>query len=198
MIYYLVATYGDDPIFYSKQIRFENRNIGTNPQRVCKLSLDCTDYLMDEPQPFSSKKFSQKFNHSALRYEIGVALYSSNIAWASGPHLPGVKNDLEIYRECLKHALVANKEMAYADGGYKGEMGTIQEKGRGSTDERAVATLARARHETFNRRMKEWNSLKHSFRHNHGHNVSNHGYVFNAVVVVTQLSVMWNHSLFDL
>ena len=122
--------------------------------------------------PFSRKFYSSKLNHAALRYEIAVALYSSNIVWASGPHLPGEKNDLTIYRECLKHALLANREMTFADSGYKGERETVQEKGRGSTEERAVATKARARHETINTRMKSWKCLQHAFRHNERHDVS--------------------------
>ena len=103
--------------------------MGIDPRRVCKISVDCTDCLVDEPQPFSKKFYSSKLNHAALRYEIAVALYSSNIVWASGPHLPGEKNDLTIFRECLKHALVANREMTFADSGYKGERDTVQEKG---------------------------------------------------------------------
>ena len=174
-----------------------NRDISTNPSRICKISLDCTDYLIEEPQPFNKQFFSVKFNHAALRYEIAVALYSSNIVWANGPHLPGVKNDLIIYRESLKHVLIANNEMAFADSGYRGEPDTIQEKGRGSKEERYVATRARARHETVNRRLKEWKSLSTQFRHNKGYDTTNHGIVFDAVLVLTQLSISHNKSLFE-
>ena len=127
-----------------------------------------------------------------------MALYSSNIVWTSGPHLPGKKNDITIYREALKHALLANREMVFADSGYRGEEGTIQEKGRGSVAERDVATRARARHETINRRLKEWKSLSYSFRHNKGHDISQHSHVFSAVLVLTQLSANFNKSLFDI
>ena len=109
---------------------------------MCKLSVDCTDYIVDEPAPFNSKFFSNKFNHAALRYELGVALYSNNIVWATGPHLPGKKNDIKIFRQELKHALLANREMAFADSGYRGEREVIQEKGRGNEYERVVVTRA--------------------------------------------------------
>ena len=125
-------------------------------------------------------------------------MYSSNIVWASGPHLPGQKNDIVIYRESLKNVLIANREMAYADKGYRGEEQTIQEKGRGSKEEREVATRARARHETINRRLKEWKSLSTQFRHNKGTDITNHRLVFDAVLVLTQLSVAHNKSLFEL
>ena len=161
--------------------------------------MDCTDYIIDEPQPFHKKFFTKKFNHAGLRYELGVALYSPNIVWASGPHLPGLKNDITIYREAgLKLALTSNREMAFADSGYRGERDTIQEKGRGTKDEREVATRARARHETVNRRLKEWGCLSVPFRHNNGHDVTNHGIVFDAVLVLTQLSISINNSVFDL
>ena len=141
---------------------------------------------------------SSKFKHGGLQYELAVALYSSNIVWASGPHLPGRKPDITIFREGLKWALSANSEMAFADLGYRGERDTVQEKGRGTKKEREVATRARARHETINRRLKEWKVLSSSFRHNNGHDVSNHGYIFNAVLVLTQLSVNLHNSLFEM
>lgn len=181
-----------------KKILWSNRNICTNSSRVCKISLDCTDYLIEEPQPFNKSFYSHKYNHAALRYEIAVALYSSNIVWASGPHIPGMKTDITIYRESLKHILIANNEMTYADSGYQGEQKTIQEKGRGSVEERNIATRARARHETINRRLKEWKSLSTQFRHNKGYDIRNHGLVFDAVLVLTQLSVAHNKSLFEL
>ena len=90
--------------------------------------------------------------------------------------------------------------MAYADSGYHGELNTIQEKGRGSKEEREVATRARARarHETINRRLKEWKSLSTQFCHNKGSDITNHGLVFDAVLVLTQISVAHNQSLFEL
>ena len=75
---------------------------------------------------------SSKFKHGGLRYELAVALYLSNIVWASGSHLPGRKPDITIFREGLKWALTANSEMAFADLGYRGERDTVQEKGRGT------------------------------------------------------------------
>ena len=88
--------------------------------------------------------------------------------------------------------------MAFADSGYRGEKDTIQEKGRGTKEEREVATRARARHETVNRRLKEWHCLSAPFRHNKGHDVTNHALIFDAVVVLTQLSISLNNSVFEL
>ena len=94
--------------------------------------------------------------------------------------------------------LISNDEMAYADSGYRGELKTIQEKGRGSKEERELATRARARHETINRRLKEWKSLSTQFRHNKGTDMKNHGLVFDAILVLTQVSVAHNKSMFEL
>jgi hypothetical protein len=44
--------------------------------------------------------------------------------------------------------------------------------------------VARARHEIFDRRLKQFNCLQQKFRHPH----HLHGYVFSAITVITQLS----------
>ncbi len=52
---------------------------------------------------------------------------------------------------------------------------------------------ARARHETFNGRLKNWGILSQVYRHN----IMSHGDVFRACTVVTQLIVANGEPLFE-
>ena len=69
-------------------------------------------------------------------------------------------------------------------------------KGEGTEAERRRATQARARHETVNGRLKNWSILKNKFWHNHGHDYGKHGMVFNAIIVLTQLTIDGEEPLF--
>jgi len=52
--------------------------------------------------------------------------------------------------------------------------------------------VVRARHETFNRRMKVWNVLGHRFRND----LSRLGIVFNAVAVIEQIKMEHGRPMF--
>jgi hypothetical protein len=56
-----------------------------------------------------------------------------------------------------------------------------------------MAKRVRARHETVNKRFKQWAILEQPFRHD----VINHRDVFSAVVVITQLAIENGEPLFD-
>ena len=63
---------------------------------------------------------SQKFKKSGLRYEVAVSIKSGDICWISGPHQPGLWNDVEIFRSSLVTFLDPD-ERVEADDGYIGE-----------------------------------------------------------------------------
>ena len=139
-------------------------------------------------------------NGAGLRYEVCVAIETNNIVWISGPFAPGRGGfpDIKIFRTAgLKHLLASYNERAIADKGYGGEPAVILKKGEGTEAERKRATYARARQETINGRMKNWNILKNKFRHNDGHDVAKHGIVFRAVAVLTQLTIQTEEPLFN-
>ena len=66
---------------------------------------------------FCCHKFYKK---PGLRYEVAVCLRTSDIVWVSGPHFPGLHNDIEIFRMGLIHILDDGERME-ADMGYRGE-----------------------------------------------------------------------------
>ena len=52
----------------------------------------------------------------------------------------------------------------------------------------------RARHETANKRLKQWNALSGVFRHD----LSKHSTVFHAVALITQIAIESGESLFEI
>ena len=75
-------------------------------------------------------------------------------------------------------------EKAEADMGYRGELDTIRHpRIYISQSDRKAKAIVRARHETINRRMKQFNCLKQNYRHD----LAKHGIIFRAVAVITQI-----------
>lgn len=91
----------------------------------------------------------------------------------------------------MELALV-NDEHVIADGGYK-HLRCRHPVGLEDL-ERKQYGIVRARHETVNRRFKQFFVLEHRFRHN----VSLHSICFHAVANVTQLIIENGHPLFNL
>ena len=156
---------------------------------VCKVSVDGTDFRIYEKSPFWKGWFSHKFNGPALRYEVAVCIQSGEIVWFSGPHPAGKWTDLKIFRLALKYILQAG-EMVEADRGYRGEPLFIKTPSGDNDDQ---AKLVRSRHETVNRRFKQWNCLSRVYRHH----LTKHQSVFAAVASITQLSLEHGAPLFS-
>ena len=159
----------------------------------CLLSVDGTDFKINEPHPFSRLWYSHKFNHAALRYEVAICIQTGEIVWIKGPFAAGAWPDIKIFRGWLKNHLLPG-ERVEADSGYQGDgkidgpddyascMGKYMEK-----------FIVRARHETVNSRFKQFNALQQTFRHSR----HKHAHVFNSIAVITQLAIQYGEPLFD-
>ena len=167
--------------------RFKDQN-GSH----CLLSVDGSDFRINEPRPFSRLWYSHKFKHAALRYEVAVCIQTGEVVWTKGPFAAGAWPDIEIFRGWLKHYLLPG-ERVEADYGYAGDekvdapedfttnMGQYEDK-----------FVVRARHETVNARFKQFNALRETFRHSR----HKHAHVFNSVAVITQLAIISGEPLF--
>ena len=62
------------------------------------MTVDGTDFKINEPTPFDGMWYSHKFNHAALRYEVGVSIFSGLIVWVKGPYPAGRYPDVAIAR----------------------------------------------------------------------------------------------------
>jgi DDE superfamily endonuclease len=170
------------------QIKWENRTLDDNGSQ-CKITVDGTDFRIYEPKPFSPKWYSHKFHGPALRYEVAVNIQNGWIVHVNGPFPAGKWSDLKIARTKLTLMLEASQfddEMALADGGYQdGYLYFETPTGENNEDQRMKA-IARARHETINRRFKLWKILSNRY---HGTNLERHAHIFMAIANITQLLI---------
>ena len=169
---------------FPSQICWENRlRMAPAGQLNCFVTVDGTDCQICEPKPFDTKWFSHKFKAAGLRWEVAVAIYSGDIVWINGPYPCGRWPDINIFRAGLKQLLEVSNEKAEADAGYRGDNRIWT-----PADDNAPGHMkadVRARHETCNKRLKQFSILRRTFRHDRDF----HDNVFRAVVVVTQLSL---------
>ena len=113
-----------------------------------------------------------------MRYEIGICIRTGEIVWAHGGLPAGEWPDLKLARNAILDA-VGPREMIIADGGYNDHQyfETL------SNPQKAKAILAR--HETVNRRVKQFSCMSQTFRHS----LYLHPRFFHAVINLTQLMI---------
>ena len=184
-------------MIYFVKIVFESRK-DSGSLNDCLISVDGTDVRIPQQgpaipgNPFSSFKFKGK---CGLRYEIGVDILAGNIVWIEGPCAAGKYVDVEIFRRGLAHWLDKN-ERVEADDGYIGEAPQkVKCPGCAAnpTENQGMQNRVRSRHESMNGRFKSWEILKSMYRHD----LLEHGNVFRAIAVVTQISIDEGERLFE-
>ena len=182
--------------FFSKhKIDWENRkidDIGNN----CLVSVDGTDFALawgSNQRRLSCYKLKGK---PGLRYEVACCLRTSDIVWISGPHYPGLYNDLQIFRMGLINMLDEH-ERCECDDGYIGECPLKCKCPRGVTrraERDRMHQYQRNRQEHINERFKNWGCMREKFRHS----ISKHRTCFNCVALLTQLAIEHGEELFHI
>ena len=76
-------------------------------------------------------------------------------------------------------------ELALADGGYSGEPLFFETPNGLNNEDQQMKQCARARHETINRKFKQWRVLGERYRGR----LTRHGYVFMAIANITQFFI---------
>lgn len=150
--------------------------------------MDGVDFPILEPTPFSSKWYSHKFRGPGIRYEIGLCIRTGKIVWANGGYPCGMFSDLKLAREAYVLS-VNDKELTLADKGYKDANFFILP----SEQNTVYHNIIMSRHETVNKRIKQFNILKMPFR-NH---LEKHPLVFYAVINITQFIIENGEPLFS-
>jgi len=136
--------------------------------------------------------YSHKFNGPGLSYELGISIYHSDLVWIRGP-APAATHDLTIFRvpNGLKSKIPAGKKVI-ADSSYKDQVCSIRNS-QDTPEVKKFKRRARARHENFNGRLKNFKVLATKFRHGH----EKHKAVFEAVCDIMQYKMENGHPLFD-
>jgi DDE superfamily endonuclease len=159
---------------------------------IFDVTVDGTDSRIKEPKPFWQGWHSFKFNGPGLRYEVALCILTGDIVWIHGPFPCGHWPDIKIFRDALVFEL-ADGEKVEADRGYRGDKHINQSNIFMGTEGQDQKHLVQSRHETVNKRLKQWNCLHRVFRHN----IDKHGRIFRAVAVITQLAIENGEPLFD-
>ena len=184
-------------VFFRLQIDWENRKKFDNGS-LAKITVDGTDFripLYGGAANFKKYK-SHKFNGPGLRYEVAIAIQTGDIVHVNGPFACGKHQDIAIFRKKLKKKMRLGYELAEADKGYRGEPLLIElpdmDGGAGAA-QISAKNKARGRHETCNKRFKQWNCLSNRFRHSE----KCHGLVFHAIVALTQIDIRSGNPLYQ-
>ena len=151
-------------------------------------ALTCVDGIhikVQEPSPFSKDFSSHKYGKgSALAYELVSCIATGDIVAYNGPFPAGKWPDINIFRNKLK-GMLGPGERCLADLGYRGDRKIITKNDRTSRLHAYAMGCARDRHETINRRVRQWGSLKQEFRHDR----HDHHYFFRAAIVMEQIKM---------
>jgi hypothetical protein len=147
------------------------------------VTIDGTDFRINQPTPFSRTWYCHKSNGPGVRYEVGVCIQTGDIVWVNGPFRCGAWPDLKIFKAHLVHQLDPG-EFVEADGTYVHARCRLPNDFLSMADKRAKDD-ARHRHEGINGFLKTWGVLKQVFRHD----LQCHGNCFAAVAVCTQLGI---------
>ena len=181
------------------KIQWDNRYAG-DVGNDCLISVDCTDFMIGEPFPYARKAskvwYSFKFKGPGLRYEVGLNIKTGDIVWINGPFLPGSWTDSKIFRDGMVKGL-DRFERVEADAGYKAHDLQFARTPYSLWNKDRMPELrncVQARHETVNRRFKQYGSLQQRFRHDW----KLHCNVFCAVAVITQVAIKSGEKLFDI
>jgi len=173
------------------QIVWENRKRG-DEGNDCLGSIDGTDFRYGAT---AKEMWSYKFKKGGIRYQVVLCIKTGDIVLVDGPFPPGLINDLSSIRFYILEMLDEGERME-ADDGYQGEAPKYIKCPKSFTNDKAKLAMqqrVRSRHETVNKRFKQWGCMRHPFRHS----VRHHSAAFRAVAVLTQLAMEFGEPLFQ-
>ena len=186
------------------KIRFED----FKEEEIFVVSVDGIHCTIFEPRKDPSTKwYSHKSNSAALTYELAVAIQSNRLVWIRGP-LPASQHDITTFRggkigeAKSPNALIfqiPDGTKAIGDSGYRGEPNKISVSRPADTEAvRKFKGRVKARHETFNSRLKAFKILSTRFRHKLSiETMDEHRVVFVAICVLCQYDMESGHGLFQ-
>lgn len=161
------------------------------------VTVDGTDFRIQEPAPFSPIWYSHKFKGPGVRYEVALSINGGDIVHINGPFPCGSYPDITIFRSQLIHKL-GLEERVEADRGYRGEPRVRVPADYQTLQQKQQKCRARARQETVNRRFKVFGALSQTFCHHIAFgDMGLHKTVFESIVVLTQLDIDCGNKLFS-
>lgn len=176
--------------------RFEDNPHIEADQDILIATIDGIHCQIYEPRTEPSKTwYSHKLNKPGLTYELCIDLRRQNLVWINGPFKAGV-NDITVARMLngILSKIPFGKKII-GDKGYRGEYDKITVPNKhDSKNVQAYKSRASARHETFNKRIKDFKIVFGPFRSKHEH----HKMAFEAICILVQYDIENGYPLFDL
>jgi hypothetical protein len=171
------------------------------------ITVDGVHCRINEPRNDpGSKWYDHKSNSAGVSYEVTLAIRSDRVVSISGP-FPASIHDLTMFRggkvdepkdpNALQFRIPHGKK-AIADSAYGGEAGvddkvSITRQGD-SSEVKAFKARAKARHESFNSRLKAFQVLDLAFRHG----FRRHKIAFECVCIICQYDLENDYGLFEI
>jgi hypothetical protein len=164
---------------------------------VFLLTVDGVHCRVQEPQHETKSKdssyYSHKFKQSGVNYELGISVFDNALVWMNGP-FKASRHDITIFRRAGLQTRIPQGHRIIGDSGYIGEPVVISTPNvHDPVALRKFKSRARARHESFNGRLKNFKCLDERFRHG----VDQHKVVFEAICVICQYQLETGSPLFS-
>lgn len=180
----------------SKKVKW----IFDNPELKEKyiLSVDGVHCRIFEPriEP-STKWYSKKFNKAGLTYELGIAIFHDQLVWINGP-FPAGENDMLVFRkDGGLMSIIPKGKLVVADEGYRGEPNVCSTRNTFDDDDvKRFKKRVKARHESFNCRVKSFGILNQPFRSTGDQRLVKHETAFVACCIIVQYEMDNGRPLF--
>ena len=154
------------------------------------VSVDGIHCKIQEPRKEPSKSwYLHEYGQAGVVYELGIAIYESQIVWTNGPFQTS-----QIFNEdSLCNAIPAGKksigDSGYCNAGKKMSMPN-------TLDSKKVKTFKRhvwGPHKNLNAQIKSFKSMAKNFHHGK----DNHQTIFEAICMLVQLDMENGHPLRD-
>ena len=151
------------PLPLQTQIVFKSRLDAHDMLNDCTMTVDSMDFRIPQKgvttrgNAFTTNKYARK---STLRYKLGVDILAGNLVWIQGSYPAGKYTDIKIFNKVLRKFLKPGERIK-ADEGNRGHPGKIKCPGNdmNPAENQVMQGRVRARHETLNRRLKNWGIL---------------------------------------
>jgi hypothetical protein len=175
---------------------FEDDNM---PQEIFIATVDGVHFKVYEMRQAPSKNMKgSKLGGAAVGYELAISIWKDNLVWINGP-FPAGESDLVVYQKPggLKSKVPQGKRLI----GDKIYLSQPEVSGRNPSHSKKLADFierCKARHETFNERLKLFKILSTCFRSKTSNRLTKHKSVLTAICVAVQYDIENGHPLFDI
>jgi hypothetical protein len=145
--------------------------------------------------PYNKSFLSPKFNNAGFAYDLFISLFEQKLYHIGGP-FPAGTNDKTMWNLGAK-TLIPEGMVGIADSGYIGAEGVSVPNRYDSKKANVFKRRARARHESFNARIKNFAITDHTFRLKKDRE-NKHKMIMDVICIIVQYQMENGSPLFDI